>query len=179
MKRFTDCSRSVLIIAIIPGLNCGLLSAASAVHTDHPKRRKVVSAWPFQGLFCMPAGSPLQATAPRSERPRRMHALTCLGLESAGLNNCRSSWQSEIVDVLISPTRVRIPLAPFSRSRPPFPRFFSQTNSDSPLFPAIYECLTLPCMCLWNIRKRTFAASHYHRSGINPCFATLKKLEKI
>jgi hypothetical protein len=67
----------------------------------------------------MPAGSPLQATAPRSERPRRMHALTCLGLESAGLNNCRSSWQSEIVDVFISLTRVRIPLAPFSRSKPP------------------------------------------------------------
>ena len=47
-------------------------------------------------------------------------ALTCLGLESAGLNNRRSSWQSEIVYVFISPTRVGIQLAPFLRSRPPF-----------------------------------------------------------
>jgi len=61
----------------------------------------------------MPAGSPLQATAPRSERPRRMHALTWLRLESAGLNNRSSSWQSQIVDVFISLTRVGIPLAPF------------------------------------------------------------------
>lgn len=102
-----------------------------------------MSAWPFQGLFCMPAGSPLQVTAPRSERPRRMHTLTCLGLESAGLNNCRSSWQSQIVDVFISLTRVGVPLAPFSReasfSFPIISLFrgsFSQTNSDSPLFPA-------------------------------------------
>jgi hypothetical protein len=122
-----------LTVATCQHRRCRLLSAASAVHTDHPKRRKVVSAWPFQGLFCMPAGSPLQATAPRSERPRRMHALTCLGLESAGLNNCRSSWQSEIVDVFISPTRVRIPLAPFSRSRPPFPSPFSRYSAV--LFP--------------------------------------------
>ena len=146
-----------------------------------------MSAWPFQGLFCMPAGSPLQATAPRSERPRRMHTLTCLGLESAGLNNCRSSWQSQIVDVFISLTRVGIPLAPFSRARPSFPSLSSRYSEV--LFPKrilirlfflqISECLTLPCMCLWNIRKRTFAASHYHRYGINPCFATLKKLEKI
>lgn len=134
----------------------------------------------------MPPGSPLQATALRSERPRRMHALTCLGLERAGLNNRRSSWQSEIVDVFISPTRVGIPLAPFSLEASfsfhissLFCGPFSQSNSNSPLFQQISECLTLPCMCLQNIRKRTFAALHYHRYGINPYFVTLKVLERL
>ena len=82
-----------------------------------------------------------------------MHALTYLGLESAGLNNRRSSWQSEIV--FISPTRVGIPPAPFSRPRLPFP-------SPSPCYSAVLfpnrilirlfflqtsECLTLACAC--------------------------------
>ena len=110
----------------------------------------------------MPAGSPLQATALRSERPRRMHALTCLGLESAGLNNRRPSWQSEIVDVFASPTRVGIPLAPIFALEAPSPRYFAVLFPNRILirffFLQMSECLTLPCMYLRNIRKRKFAA---------------------
>lgn len=117
-----------LTVATCQHRRCRLSSAASAVHTDHPRRLQFKKAQSrvclaFPGLVLRASRLSTAGDCAAIRAPRRMHALTCLGLESAGLNNRRSSWQSEIVDVFISPTRVGIPLAPFSRSRLPFPRY--------------------------------------------------------